>query len=260
MYINDVIRRVRDFKPNEYHNSELYIFCDEVSSMLSIEDRPSYKERIIPISSDGTLLLPEGVKFENVVNVFCNGVELRKEDMRTFGRRTVKLTSNSAPANTATVVYIVPYSPIRMPKYTGKVIIDKENSKLYIDSCDFVNGDSLVLEADDVVIQGIPVYDILYDYDKTRFELSTTSFALKDIPESEYENATLTRTVTEETVCDAPYDSMYIDYLIAKICLYQGDSREYNQYMTSFNSKLSAYREWLVGKMPAKKYRLKNWW
>lgn len=261
MYINDVIRRVRDCKPNEYENAELYYFCDEVSAMLSVEDRQAFKECIIPISSDGTFLLPCGVRFENIQSVMYGGIELEKSDLRSFGARAVKCDSQPiTSASSVSVVYTVPYSPIRLPKYKGTVTSDKDTGTLIIDHCDFIPGDSLVLECDGTVTEGIPLLDIDYMADSNTFSLTVSPQSIKDIPDGEHTNATLTRTVTEQTVCDAPFDSMYIDYLLAKISLYQGDNKSCNQYMTMFNSRLLAYKEWLVGKIPGKKYTLKNWW
>lgn len=268
MYINDVIRRVRDYMPNEYSDAELYTFCDEVSAMIAIEDKPVYKERIIPIANDGTILLPEGVRFENVERVISGGVELNKEDMRTYGKRTVKVRGandkivyvTGLPYSSATVVYIAPYSPIRLPKYIGKVTIDKENGKLYIDNCDFIPGDSLVLDIDGTQTPGIMLLDIAYDADNNRFELTTVPDVLSEVAETEAETATLTRTITEETLCDAPYDSMYVDYILAKISLYQGNATVHNQHMALFNSRLTAYKEWLIQRLPYVRHSFRNWW
>ena len=65
---------------------------------------------------------------------------------------------------------------------------------------------------------------------------------------------------SDETLCGPPYDSMYIDYVLAKICLYQRDFDTYNQFMASFNSKLDAYKRWYMSGPPRRADKLKNWW
>lgn len=69
------------------------------------------------------------------------------------------------------------------------------------------------------------------------------------------------RHVLDKTVCDAPYDSMYIDYVNAKICFFQRDYESYNQHMTIFNGRLAAYQAWLKERSPmGDDGKMKNWW
>lgn len=43
-----------------------------------------------------------------------------------------------------------------------------------------------------------------------------------------------------ETVCDAPFDSMYIDYVCAQAAFQQNDADEYNKFIASYNVKFTA--------------------
>ena len=61
MYINDVVRFVRSIYPSEYDAAEIYIWCNEVSAMLSIEERNVFKSVLLPVLNDGSVMLPEGV-------------------------------------------------------------------------------------------------------------------------------------------------------------------------------------------------------
>lgn len=67
-------------------------------------------------------------------------------------------------------------------------------------------------------------------------------------------------TVSDTTLCDTPYDIMYIDYVIAKICLYQHDFNTYNQFISLFNTRLDAYKRWRMSSPLHQAQRLKNWW
>lgn len=69
--------------------------------------------------------------------------------------------------------------------------------------------------------------------------------------------------INEETIINAPYDAMYIDFLLAKCCYYQRDYSAYNQHIVAFNSKLSDYANWYIERnMPVRetKNRINNWW
>lgn len=48
-----------------------------------------------------------------------------------------------------------------------------------------------------------------------------------------------------ETVCESPYDTMYIDFCMAKIAWQQRDYDEYNQIITAFNTKLYEYGKYI---------------
>ena len=270
MYINDVIRRVRGYYPNEYDTTELYSWCDEVSAILAVEDRPTYKEKVLPLSADGTVYLPDGVKFENIERVIADGVELKKEDIRDFAKSTINIKGYNAKvrdasilpkASSVTVVYLAPYEPIRLCKYNGSIKIHN-SSTIKIKNSDFVVGDILTMQGSDnnVIAPAVPVIQIDYEpFDEYAYTLTSTDDALSDITSTDF-NGIITRTVTDETLCDAPYDSMYIDYVIAKINMYQRDIAAYNQHMTLFNSKLDSYKKWIVSRMPQSRSTFINWW
>ena len=65
---------------------------------------------------------------------------------------------------------------------------------------------------------------------------------------------------SDETLCNTPYDVMYIDYVLAKIALYQRDFNAYNQHISLFNTRLDAYKRWRMSNPPHKSEALKNWW
>ena len=67
----------------------------------------------------------------------------------------------------------------------------------------------------------------------------------------------------DETVIPAPYNLMYIDFILAKCCYYQRDYDAYNQHITAFNSRLDDYARWFIERnMPVResKNRVNNWW
>lgn len=248
MYIIDVVKRAQSYCPSEYDTEEMYLWCDEVSSMLAIEDRNVFVKETLQPSKDGSILLPEGVAFENVYSVTCNGKSLKKEDIRNSDNRSFL---NSA----VEVIYLKPYMPIRTVKYSGAITVDNTECKIVINSNLFRIGDGLNIKMDNVSSQA-KIIDMNLNDDC--WELCLTSKNLDALPENGL--GEIERIVTDKTVCDSPYDGMYIDYIIAKICLYQRDFNTYNQFMALFNSRLSAYKRWITNQLPQAGGKLKNWW
>lgn len=272
MYINEVIRLVRNYYPSEYDLAEMYVWCNEVSSMLLIEDRNVYRSVTLPVSADGTFLLPEGVSMENVEYVTAGNMVLEKQDMRSYGGRKVYIKGRGGielPANTrktpsVTVDYMQPYVPIRLAKYSGALSLDTENGSFELPRCEFVPGDMLIIKLtgdgeEAETFENVPLLAVEAGSDLDTYKCIVPEDAFSDAEITEGE-AVITRVITEKTVCDAPFDNMYVEYLLAKINLYQHDVDTYNQYMTMFNSRLGAYRNWLIKRMPSDDCRLKNWW
>lgn len=271
MYIKEVTRLVRNFYPNEYETSELYLWCNEVSAMLLVENKRIYREIILPIASDGSVLLPEGVRMEYIERVITDGRELDREDMRLFGHHIhyIKGTNGFvlpepvSHADSVRVTYIEPYQPIRLPKYQGEVTIDTANNTITIYHGEFVVGDFLNITmnkgaANQHKLKEVPIFAVHRSGEQTVLE--TSAAALQGAVSERSDNAVITRIVLDKTVCDAPYDGMYVDYCLAKINLYQRDNDGYSTHMAEFNNKLASYRAWLIERLPQDDGALKNWW
>lgn len=255
IYINEVLRRVRSYLPSEYGTGELYTWCNEVSAMLAVDDRIVYREIRPPLADDGTILLPDGVRMENVVRIFDGARELKLRPHRPpkAGRKAAR--------GDVTVIYEEPYRPIRLVKYSGAATVDAARDRLYIHDCEFISGDTLSLTAGGVTYPGIPLISVEYDPDDPRgYILTVGEGALSGITGTDYENAEISRAVTDKTVCDAPYDMMYVDYLLAKIAQYQRDAAAYTASIAAFNSALSQYKSWLTARMPHRSDNFKNYW
>ena len=267
MLINEVISRVRRYYPSEYTPGEMYTWCDEVSSQLLINERYMYKEEKLPIAADGCILLPENVGIENVENIICNGAVLKKTAFQDVlvqhGRPAVKLPANGG---TATVVYLLPYQPIRLSKYNGRTKLDKEKHIIKIYSGCFLPGDILRIKMNNEYLQNIPLFSVDWGkWDDTEdsvecYILDVAEGSLDSAAASEYAEAEITRSVTEATVCDAPFDNMYVDYCLAKIAEYQRDWSAYAQYSQLYQARYESYRKWINERMPKESKELIGWW
>ena len=87
------------------------------------------------------------------------------------------------------------------------------------------------------------------EYNDTEAKWETECSGIENIDNSFFAN--IDRVITDKTVCDIPYDEMYIHWLCAKICYWQKNFAAYNQHMTSFNQLLSDYSHYIIERSPS---------
>ena len=54
----------------------------------------------------------------------------------------------------------------------------------------------------------------------------------------------------DETEADPPYDRLYIEYVLAKMALYQHDYDAYSAHMTQYNNLYSEYKKIIKPEIP----------
>lgn len=223
--------------------------------MLEVRDRVVCRELQLPLARDGTILLPEGVRMENIVSIYDGSRRLRLLPHR------LPRVRQSSGGGAVTVIYEEPYRPIRQTRYNGAVTVDAAQDRLYINDCEFIAGDTLSLTVGSSTKEHIPLLSVGYDPDRLRgYSLTVAQGALLELDGAESESASIRREVTDKTVCDAPYDTMYVDYLLAKIAQYQRDMAAYSVNIAAFDSVLSRYKSWLTAHMPHEKNIFRNLW
>lgn len=252
MYIRDVIERVKTYYPSEYDEKEMYPWCDEVSSMIAVEDKCAYAEVTLVSDGENCVMLPSDVEFHNIVSVRVGNNEVKKSNLKLEPYCRL----NTGVSGEVTVVYLVPYSPIRAVEYKGEA--ECVGNIIYLAFNPFKPGDTAVL----ATAEGerfITVIGVHYAPDmKNPFAVTVGEGQLEGVEGTV--DVTVTRQVTDKTLCHAPYDTMYVDYVMSKIALYQRDYQMYNQFMTSFNSRMDAYKRWLINYVPQDGGKLINWW
>lgn len=264
MYINDVIRRCDILCPNEYSTEEKYMWCDELSSMLMQEYLKKYDRITIEAGDDGTYLLPEGITFEMVERVIDGAREIDKNDFRSYGieyyygqQGRFVMPSHHRVRSSIDVVYLRQHEPIRSKALELKAQFREYGFFVNIKEFEYIKeGDiiNIVLKADtlsdedafegDEEFNNVSVLKIDM-IDDTEYFVSVPNDTFKISSKDKIRTCRITRIVTDETLCPAPYDSMYIDYVNGEICYYQRDFDTYNQHMNLFNQRLAAYRAWL---------------
>lgn len=280
MYINEVIESVDRLLSNEYDLEEKYRWCDELSAMLTQEYRKEYDKVTLKADENGDYLLPENVLFEMIDRIFDGRYMLDKQDFRSDGvmylsgiNRRIALPKRYRAKGDIDVIYIRQHEPIRRGENIISATGNVQKNGLFAPYKEIKGlraGDTVNIEwayEDDDFIKDNAVDDVpllfVTDVDGEECFLTFPNNTLANAipPSGEKYKFRLTRIVTDKTICTAPYDSMYIDYLLAKICYYQHDYESYNQHMTLFNSKLKDYQMWLKEREPfGDDGKMKNWW
>lgn len=259
MYINEVLRTCDALCPNEYSDNEKYMWCDELSAMIRNEHLKTYDKVTLEAGEDGSYLLPEGITFEMVDRIIDGAREIDKKDFRSYGieyyygqRGRFVLPVIHRVNGKIDVVYLRKHKPIRNVEIEGTIIFYTNG---------FVTGNTRLCEGDSLNIKigndkyaNVPVLSVEFTDEGCRVYVPEGTFKA-----GSYE-CEIKRIITDETVCGAPYDRMYVDFVNAQICYYQRDFDTYNQHMNLFNQRLAAYQAWLQQRRTQDKDgQLVNW-
>ena len=295
MFINEVIRRVDSLYPNEYTIKEKYNWCDDLGAMLCQEYLRRYVKVKLEKSVEGEYLLPEGVTFEMIEVIISGHNVIEKRDFRSYGIRFFHgingkfiASEMSLPTDEIEIVFIKRYEPIRdtviecnaefriIPdedgyctvKYTGARLEagDTVNISVIDESLFFTDETTGKKTYSAHSVKGVPIFKTGMSDDK--FILYVPAGSISDLRPTKPNGvnvfsaeSTIERVVTDETVCDTPYDLMYVDYVLAQIFYYQRNYPSYNQHINLFNQRLEAYERWLQKRrVQDKDNRIYNWW
>lgn len=248
MYISDAIAYAKRLVPSEYTSDEYLRWCDE----LSADIRRNYDIQYGKFTDRGNLiLLPEGVTENDIAKIVMDGKELKKTNLLDFGiryeytnaGRFLKKTDSSV--SDFEIIYKIPYSAIR---YVNEDCEASFTDGRFSAPVHILPGDNLQITA------GENKYMIIV----TDMDNEGYTYIGEAVPTGTY-NVNILRQVTEETLLPPPYDSAYIDFLNAKVCLYQGDTNGYRTHAEQYNTKLRDYRTYLSRNMPRNVIKFTNW-
>lgn len=279
MYINEVLRACDALCPNEYSDEEKYMWCDELSASLTQEYLKKYDKVTIEAGKDGSYLLPEGVTFEMVDRIIDGAHEIIKRDFRSYGIEyyygqtgRFVLPVRNRVRGIIDVIYLRQHDPIRSGWHTVTVKFQSNGFFVKYADAEICEGDIIdIITKDDTLsdeqefepgesFENVAVLSV-EAVDAQDVFVFVGNNIFKDLPHNTNTECKIKRVVTDETVCGAPYDRMYIDYVNAQICYYQRDFDTYNQHMNLFNQRLDAYQAWLQQRMVQDKDgKITNWW
>lgn len=270
MYINEVIRRCDAYCPNEYSLREKYAWCDDLSAMLTQEHDRRYEAVRIKKDLDNTYLLPEGITYEMIDSILYRGRKIKKYDWRSYEikylympRQRIFIPEGCCGiSGDIEVVYIKPHEPIRDTVIEGEITFTKNG--FYYSGGGLKAGDSVNIKTADTEIDNVPIMSAEMQDEYNKFFAETIEGVTDKLLGGGSQKAiqcTIKRIVTEETICPAPYDLMYVDYVMAQVCFYQRDFGTYNRHMANYNQRLAAFDAWVQKRrVQEKDNKIYNWW
>lgn len=255
MEILRAIERADALLPNQYSLDEKLCWCDEVSAEIRRHIIKQYDIIETTIDNNGEIILPPDITYDLIEQIIFNNQSYEKQDFRS-------LYPNCSDNSTLTgkkvsVIYLSLPIPIRDTDIRGE--FNTSENVIEIDSSPFYEGDKIQIaslndlsdEADYSSSPGAYVIEVTGDkiiLDRDVIEAQTAA------------KLAIRRVIDDTTVIDsAPYDRMYIEYILAKIALYQHDYSGYNAHMTQYNSLFAAAQREFITRSPlTAKLRFKN--
>ncbi len=239
MELLQVIKTVDQLCPNPYTQEEKLRWCDEVSAGIRRQIKKIYNTVETTVTSPGELILPDDIAFEDIETVYLNGKVIDKLDFRSFAEGD-NSSSFSYPAKIK-LVFLTRSLPVRYVTIQG--IFDVSENFIKIDSPDLYPGDliewvllpDVSAEPDWDNAQSCYIVDQAYDGLVVEEDTFTPQSAAP---------LAIRRVIDDLTEIDElPYDGMYVEYLLAKIALYQHDYTSYSAHMTQYNTLWEGLRK-----------------
>lgn len=257
MELLQVIAQADALLPNPYTREEKLRWCDEVSASIRREIKKIYNTVETMVDEAGALELPDDIAFEDIETVYLNGKPMEKLDFRSFA---AGMTPDGVhfPAE-LTLVYLTRAMPVRYFSLQGQFDVSENFIKL--DQAELYPGDCLewVLLDDP---EDTPdwsqsrrcyvmdrVYDGLVVEENTFTPQTAAPMALR-------------RVIDDRTEVDEiPYDGLYLEYLLAKMALYQRDFDGYSAHMTLYNQLWESLKRDYKNRAPLTRASgLRNYW
>lgn len=248
MEILRAIERADALCPNPYTLEEKICWCDEVTAQLRRNVIKIYSVIETQIDSSGELVLPDDIPFERVELAYAGNKRLDKQDLRSFAASIRDNSDGTGVPQQLRVVFLEMPSPIRTPDIRGE--FNTGTDTIEIEASPFIEGDKIeiaVLNAQgDEPDWSTAVSAHVMEVNDDRMLLDCDALE----PQTDAKLA-IRRVIEDFTEVDeAPYDAMYIEYLLAKMALYQHDYTSYNAHMTQYNSLYEALRRECIGRGP----------
>lgn len=240
MEILRAIERADALCPNPYTLEEKLSWCDEVTAEIRRNIIKIYDMIETEIGGAGELLLPEDIPFERIELAFVGDRRLEKQDFRSFVSGFSMSNSGFGAARKIKVVFLTMPEPIRTTEIYGE--FNTGDSIIEIETAPFTEGDRIEI---------VHLSDLETEPDWSSAELAYVIEVQPDkiildhdaVPAQTGAYLAIRRVVDEVTAVDeAPYDGMYIEYILAKMALYQHDYVGYNAHMTQYNTLYETLR------------------
>lgn len=246
--LTDVIRIADELCPNPYTEEEKWRWVDEVSALLCQEYRKHY-QMLTCRTEGGILYLPQDVAIEQVAGIWCGGARYDKSDFRSdcSGGRTKLWNANLLTGSPVQIAFLSEHSPVRRFVLEGKWDTAPHLLKLRTPLVAVRDDLEITIQFDE---ESNPDWEQAFRCHVISLDEEGTHLAGDPLSAAEEKRMAIRRIVTDTTVLPAPYDSVYVEYLLAKMAFYQRDGEGYRAHMAQFNEGLDAYERWYKQRAP----------
>lgn len=255
MQILQAIEQADALCPNPYTFEEKLRWCHEVSAGIRRDIKKIYTTIETTLTAGQEIPFPEEFAFEDLELVLWNGTPMDKLDFRSL--QVDK--SLRGKSGTLKLIFLEQPAPVRQFELQGE--FDVGENFIPMENPPLEEGDLLEwvpLEASDsepdwsnpnrCYVLGMLYNGIQVDDD--------TFVAQTGMP------LAIRRVLTDVTEVDeAPYDGMYVEYLLAKMALYQHDYTAYGAHMAQYNNLYESLRRDYKTRSPlTDKVNFRHYW
>lgn len=262
MKIMKAIELADGFCPNPFTREEKIGWCNEVSAILRRSVKPVYETIECVARTPEELFLPDDIAFEDVENVFADGKPLGKVDFRTMtymsGDRLSGMGLNFSRPVKLSVVYLTRPKPVRDIEISGE--FDLSENRISMQASPFILGDEVEYVIVDDLSEEPEWENPKRFYVMERNDNGITTAEDSFSPQTGAKMV-MRRIIDEETEVPAPYDNMYVEYILAKMALYQHDYSGYSAHMTQYNNLFEECRREFASRRPMNRLpHFRNFW
>ncbi len=240
--------------PNQFTLDEKVLWCDEVSAEIRRHIIKKYNVLETSFEGENSFCLPPQISPELIEKVIVGKRKFNKTDFRTANTDFLSVD----PKERVKIIYLDLPAPTRIVEIKGE--FNTSENIINIDNSPFVQGDKLQItplsHIHDEPDPDVSLYAYVLDITEKQIILD------RDILEAETSSMlSVNRVITDITEIDeAPYDRMYVEYILSKIALYQHDYASYNAHMMQYNSLFeSARREYFTRNPMTTQVSFKNY-
>lgn len=255
MKLTEVLKRAGELYPHNYGDEELLGWCWELTNEIADKYKKLYGvvewEAPDKESQTAEFVLPPGILWEDVDAVYVDGRKAAKVDARSFQQeyagKNVKLVYRIRPELYG--------NPVISEEAAGEFNVDGKCITIPA-AVQFSPGDRLEIWRGDVDSSAEKPQYRVFDFAPETYTY-TLDVAVDTSGTGLYH---VQRILDAATPVPPPFDMMYIDYVLAKICYYQNDLEGYNKHMSMVNGHMNDYSYWYKQTNPIRQTRFLNRW
>lgn len=263
MKITEAIAAADALSPNQFTLDEKLSWCNEVSLSLRRSVKKYYDVIETLVTCAKELELPDDISVDDVESVYVGGCLVDKVDLRSLpylgdDELLRRFGLSSTMPQIMKVVYLTTPKEIEDLDIRGS--FNLAESAIYGSELPFLEGDFIQCKLLDSLDKEPDWSDA---YETYVLENNGEYLLISDelfTPQTEACLA-IRRVMDDETQVEAPYDRMYIEYLLAKMALYQHDYDTYAAHMSQYNAIYDEYKRDYKNRSPMNDIaRFKNYW